>query len=123
MATREMLYDRLLVRPLERGSKTKGGLYVPDIARENTPYLRGEVVAAGHGRLATNGTVVPLIVKEGDVILFFRNAGSGEQLVFEDEAGEELLIIREPNVAMILRDLKPATGLVDVTGAELVLPS
>src|SRR4051812_1654951 len=117
----EMLYDRLLVKVLDQSNKTKGGLWVPDIALENTPWLRAEVLEVGHGRLATNGTVVPLRVQKGDVILFFRNISNGEQLVFADENGDEQLIIREPNVMAILRDLKPSTGLLDTEGREIVL--
>lgn len=116
-----MLYDRLLVKVLDRSNKTRGGLYVPDVALDNTPWLRGEVIEVGHGRLATNGTVVPLMVQKGDVVLFFRNISNGEQLVFADENGDEQLIIREPNVMAILRDLKPSTGLLDTEGKEIVL--
>jgi chaperonin GroES len=117
----EPLYDRILVRPLDGATRTKGGLYVPQIAHDNTPWQRAEVVAVGHGRLTPDGTVVPLRVRVGDVVAFFRSAGSGEQLVFPGDGGEDLLVIREPNVLAIYRDLPRATGLLNPDGTEAVM--
>lgn len=119
MADVTMLYDRLLVRVLEGDETTSGGLVVPQIVRDNTPYLRGEVLAVGTGRITPNGDTVPLSVKEGDVVIFFRSAGGGEQLMFPGK-GTELLIIREPHVCCILRDLPKTTGLLDLDGRMVV---
>lgn len=116
-----MLYDRLLVRVIEGDATTKGGLIVPQLARDNTPYLRGEVLAVGHGRVTPNGDTVPLSVKDGDVVVFFRSANSGEQLVFPTPAGEELLIIREPHVCAIVRNLPRSSGVLDREGREVVV--
>ncbi len=116
----ECLYDRLLVRVIEESDRTRGGLIVPSIARDNTPYIRGEVVACGHGRVTPNGDTVPLKVREGDVVVFFRSGGGGEQLVFPMD-DEELLIIREPHVCAILRDLPRGTGLIGTDGQEVTL--
>lgn len=118
----EPLYDRIIVKVLEGDDKTAAGLFVPQLARDNTPFLRGEVVATGHGRIVQGGEVVPLRVVEGDVVCFFRAANSGEQLVvpFGDA---ELLTIRESHVIGIFRDLPRGTGLIGETGRELVVPS
>lgn len=116
----ECLYDRLLVRVIEESDRTKGGLIVPQVAQQNTPYLRGEVIAVGHGRVTTAGHVVPLIVNVGDVVVFFRAGGGGEQLIFPDaDTGEDLLVIREPHVVAILRDLPRGTGLIGTDGREV----
>lgn len=104
--------------------RTKSGLYVPQMATDNTPYLKAEVVAVGQGRIATSGAVIPLRVAIGDIILFFRSQSSGEQLVFpSDVPNEELMLIREPNVAGILRDLDKVTSIVGIDGGNLELPS
>lgn len=115
------LYDRLLVRVLSTGDRTRGGLYIPSMAMDNTPWMRGEVIAAGHGRLLPDGSTVPLLVKEGDTVCFFRSQSSGEQLVVPGEDDEELLVVREPNVLAILHDLPRSTGLLNVDGTDAVL--
>lgn len=114
------LYDRVLVRVLSAGNRTRGGLYVPDMAIDGTPWMRGEIVAVGHGRLMANGEVIPLQVKEGQTVVFFRSQSSGEQLVVPGEDGEDLLVVREPNILAVLHDLPRSTGLVSVDGAELL---
>ena len=113
------LYDRILVRVLDESDRTKGGLYVPQVARDNTPFLRGEVVAVGDGRITQAGNVVPLSVKAGDIIVFFR-AANGEQLVFPT-GDEDLLVIREPHVCGILTDLPRATGVLTADGREIMV--
>lgn len=118
----EPLYDRILVRLLKPNERTRGGLYVPAMATDNTPYLKAEVIGIGHGRITTGGNVIPLHVREGDIVVFLRSAGSGEQLVFpSDEFGEELMIIREPHIAGILRDLDKVTSIHGLDGQNLVL--
>ena|ERR1044071_6505911 len=119
----EPLYDRLLVRLLPPEARTKSGLFVPQMATDNTPYLKAEVIAVGQGRIATTGNVIPLRVVPGDVILFFRSQSSGEQLVFPSDDGSEQMLIREPNVAGILRDLDKVTSIVGLDGGNLELPS
>lgn len=117
------LYDRLLVRIIT-AKQTKGGLVIPDMAIDNTPYLKAEVLATGQGRISTSGNVVPLQVKVGDVVVFFRSQSSGEQLVFPSDApGEELMLIREPNVAAILLNLDKVTSIVGIDGGNLELSS
>lgn len=103
--------------------RTRGGLYIPQMATDGTPYLKAEVVAVGQGRITTSGAVVPLRVQVDDVVIFFRSQSSGEQLVFPGDDGEELMIIREPNIAGILRDLDKVTSLQSVDGRPLLLPT
>lgn len=123
MPTLEPLYDRLLVRLLRPEERTRSGLYVPQLATDNTPYLKAEVLAAGTGRITTTGSTVPLSVKAGDVVVFFRNAGSGEQLIFPSDDGSEQMLIREAHVAGILRGLDKVTSIVSIDGGNLELSS
>ena len=116
------LYDRLLVRVITN-KRTKGGLIIPDLATDNTPYLTAEVLAVGQGRITTSGTVVPLQVKVGDVIQFFRSASSGEQLAYPSDDGSEQWLIRENHVAGTLDGLDRVTSIVGVDGGNLELPS
>jgi chaperonin GroES len=120
----EPLYDRILVRLLRPDERTRGGLFVPQMATDNTPYLKAEVIAVGQGRITTSGTVIPLRVEVGDVVLFFRSQSSGEQLIFPSETpNEELMLIREPNVACMLRDLDKVTSIIGLDGGNLELRS
>ncbi len=90
------LYDRVLVRPLEAETKTKGGILLPDTAKEK-PQV-GEIVATGEGKLMDNGTIFPLKVKIGDKVLYGKYSGNE----FTTKDGEELLIVREEDILMIL---------------------
>lgn len=116
----QMLYDRLLVRPLGASNRTRGGLVIPDMATDGTPWQKAEVVAVGHGRLMADGRTIPLQVEVGSIVLFFRSQSSGEQLVVPDEEGNDLLVIREPNVLAILRDLPRDTGILTPDGGTYV---
>ena len=90
------LYDRVVIRPLEAEAKTKGGIVLPDTAKEK-PQM-GEVVAVGEGKLLDNGTLCPLKVKVGDKVLYGKY--SGNEVTTKE--GEELLIVREDDIFMIL---------------------
>ena len=90
------LYDRVLVRPLEAENKTKGGIVLPDTAKEKPQ--EGEVVAVGEGKLLDNGTIIPLKVKVGDKVLYGKY--SGNEITTKD--GEELLIVKEEDILMII---------------------
>ncbi len=86
------LQDRVLVRRLEEDiEKTKGGLYIPDSAKEKPQ--QGKVMAVGKGRVSEEGKVTPLDVKVGDKILFGKYSGSEIKV-----DGEELLIMREEDI-------------------------
>jgi chaperonin GroES len=89
------LYDRLLVKRLAEEEKTKGGIIVPDSAKEKP--AQGEVIAAGNGRISDDGKLAPLTVKKGDKILFGKYSGNEVKI-----NGEELLIIREEEVLGII---------------------
>jgi chaperonin GroES len=89
------LHDRLLVKRLEEQETTKGGIIIPDSAKEKP--IEGKVLAAGHGKLLEDGKVRPLDVKEGDRILFGKY--SGTEIKIE---GEEHLILREDEVLAVV---------------------
>ncbi len=85
------LHDRILVRRMAEEEKTAGGIIIPDTAKEKPQ--RGEVVAAGKGRITEDGKTLPLEVKVGDKVLFSKY--SGTELKLE---GNEYLMIREEDV-------------------------
>jgi chaperonin GroES len=86
------LQDRVLIKRLEDDTeKTKGGLYIPDSAKEKPQ--QGKVMAVGKGRTNDEGKVIPLDVKAGDKILFGKYSGSEIKV-----DGEDLLIMREEDI-------------------------
>jgi chaperonin GroES len=89
------LHDRILVKRLEGEAKTKGGIIIPDTAKEKPQ--EGLVIAAGPGKVNEDGKVTPLDVKKGDKILFGKYSGS--EIALE---GDEHLIIREEDVLAVL---------------------
>jgi chaperonin GroES len=89
------LHDRILVRRVAEETKTAGGIIIPDTAKEKPQ--RGEIVAAGKGRVSEDGKVMPLEVKIGDRILFGKYSGTELKL-----NGEELLMMREEDVLGII---------------------
>lgn len=90
------LHDRILVKRLNEEEKTKGGIIIPDSAKEKP--AEGEVMAAGSGRRTDDGKLVSLEVKKGDRILFGKY--SGTEIKIE---GEEYLIMREDDVLGIIK--------------------
>jgi chaperonin GroES len=97
------LHDRILVRRLEEQETTRGGLIIPDTAKDKPQ--EGEVVSAGKGKISEEGKVRPLDVKAGDRILFGKYAGTEVKL-----DGEEFLIMREEEVLGIIEEAKKAAG-------------
>ncbi|MBU4346345.1 MAG: co-chaperone GroES [Candidatus Omnitrophica bacterium] len=91
------LGDRVLVKPLEAESKTKGGIVLPDTAKEKPQ--EGEVVAVGKGKVLENGTVKALEVKAGDRVLYGKY--SGNEITTKE--GQELLIMREEDILAIIK--------------------
>ena len=89
------LQDRLLVQRVEEEEKTKGGIIIPDTAKEKP--AEGKVVAVGKGKVDENGKPIPMEVKKGDRILFGKY--SGTEIKIE---GEEYLIMREDDVLGII---------------------
>ena len=95
MANVKPLRDRVLVRRIEEGEQKKGGIIIPDTAKEKP--LQAEVIAVGSGRVLDDGTKVKLDVKAGDKVLFGKWSGTEVKL-----DGEELLIMKEDEVLGVL---------------------
>ena len=95
MAKLTPLHDRILVRRIEESTTTRGGLIIPDSAKDKPQ--EGEVIAVGRGKSNDKGEVFPLAVKGGDHILFGKYAGTEIKI-----DGEEFLIMREEEVLGIL---------------------
>lgn len=92
----EPLNDRILVRRVDHGTdRTKGGLYIPDVARERPQ--EGEVVAIGLGKMLENGTRLPPALAVGDRVIFGKYAGS-EITVETESTGEPFVLMREDEV-------------------------
>lgn len=89
------LHDRLLVRRIEPKETAKGGIIIPDTAREKSQ--EGEVLAVGNGKVLDDGTKLALEVKKGDRILFGKYSGSEIKV-----GGEDVLILREDEVLVVL---------------------
>jgi len=89
------LHDRILVERIAEEAKTKGGLFIPDTAKEKP--MEGKVLAVGKGRVDEDGKVHPLDVHKGDRVLFGKYSGSEIRV-----AGDENLIIREDDVLAVL---------------------
>ena len=91
------LQDRLVIKRLEEEEKTKGGIIIPDSAKEKPQ--EGRVVAIGDGKTLESGQKAPLTVKPGDKILFGKYSGTEIKI-----DGEEHLILREDDVLAIVQD-------------------
>ncbi len=91
------LGDRVVVKPLEAEAKTKGGIVLPDTAKEKPQ--EGEVVAVGKGKVLDSGAVQALEVKVGDRVLYGKY--SGNEITSKD--GQELLIMREEDILAVIK--------------------
>ena len=89
------LHDKILVKRVAEEEKTKGGIIIPDTAKEKPQ--EGKVVAAGPGKRDKDGTLIPLDVKKGDQILFSRYAGNEVKI-----DGVEHLIMREDDILGVI---------------------
>ena len=89
------LQDRILVKRVEEETKTKGGIIIPDTAKEKP--AEGKVIAVGNGKLGDDGKRVPLEIKKGDRILFGKYSGTEVKI-----EGEEHLIMREEDVLAVI---------------------
>jgi len=90
------LHDRVLVRRIEGEEKTKGGLIVPDTAKEKP--AEGEVISVGEGARSEAGELIPMAVKTGDRIVFGKWSGSEVRI-----EGEDLLIMKESDILGIIQ--------------------
>jgi len=97
------LNDRIIVRRMEEGEQMRGGLYIPDTAKEKPQ--EGEVLAVGNGKLLDNGQRIAIDLKAGDRILFGKYAGTEIKL-----DGEEYLILREDDVLGVVETTAKGKG-------------
>jgi chaperonin GroES len=89
------LQDRVIVKRLEEEEKTKGGIIIPDTAKEKPQ--EGKVIAVGKGKVTEDGKIIPLDVKVGDKILFGKYSGTEVKV-----GGEEHLIMREEDILGVI---------------------
>jgi len=89
------LHDRILVKRVKEEEKTKGGIIIPDTAKEKP--IEAKVVAVGTGRILDSGEVRPLAVKQGDLVLFGKYGGTEVKI-----DGEDHLILREDDILGII---------------------
>jgi len=91
------LHDRVIIRRLEEDRKTPGGIVIPDTAAEKP--MKGEVVAAGPGKLSEDGKVRPLDVKPGDQVLFGKYSGTEVKM-----NGQDLVVMREDDIMGVIEN-------------------
>ena len=91
------LQDRIIVKRVEEEEKTKGGIIIPDTAKEKP--IEGKVIAVGNGKVLEDGKVRPLDIKAGDIVLFSKYAGTEVKL---DDV--EHLIMREEDILGVIED-------------------
>jgi chaperonin GroES len=89
------LHDQVIVQRLEEEEKTKGGIIIPDTAKEKP--IEGKVIAVGAGRIKKDGTKIPLEVKKGNRVLYAKYAGTEVKI-----DGEEYLIMKEDDILAII---------------------
>ena len=89
------LQDRIIVKRLEEETKTKGGIIIPDTAKEKP--IEGKVIAVGKGKVADDGTLIKMEVKVGDTVLFSKYGGNEVKI-----DGQEYLIMREDDILGII---------------------
>lgn len=89
------LHDRVLVKRSTEEERSKGGIIIPDTAKEKP--IQGEIIAIGQGRISDDGKVRPLDVKKGDKVLFGRYAGTEIKI-----EGNEFLMMREEDILGVL---------------------
>ena len=89
------LQDRIIVKRLEEEQKTKGGIIIPDTAKEKP--AEGKVIAVGNGKTDNNGKLIPMEVKKGDTVLFSKYGGSEIKI-----SGEEYIIMSQEDVLGII---------------------
>ena len=97
------LHDRILIKRVEEKESVKGGIIIPDTAKEKPQ--EGEVVAVGHGKKTDDGKIIPLDVKAGDRVLFGKYSGNDIKI---DE--QEYMILREDEILGVLESAKAAAG-------------
>ncbi len=89
------LHDRIIVQRVEEEEKTKGGIIIPDTAKEKP--IEGKVIAVGAGRIKKDGTKMPLEIKKGDRVLFTKYGGNEIKM-----DGEEYLMMKEEDILAVI---------------------
>ena len=89
------LHDRVIIKRLEEEKMSAGGIVIPDSAAEKP--VRGEVIAAGNGKILEDGKVRPIAVKKGDKVLFGKYSGTEVKV-----DGQELLVMREEDILAVI---------------------
>ena len=89
------LHDRVIIKRLEEEKMSAGGIVIPDSAAEKP--IRGEVIAAGTGKILEDGKVRPIAIKVGDKVLFGKYSGTEVKV-----DGEELLVMREEDIIAVI---------------------
>ena len=89
------LHDRLIIQTSEEEEKTKGGIIIPDTAKEKP--VEGKVIAVGAGRIKKDGTKMPLEIKKGDRVLYAKYAGTEIKM-----DGEEYLMMKEDDILAVI---------------------
>jgi chaperonin GroES len=89
------LHDRLIIQALEEEEKTKGGIIIPDTAKEKP--VEGKVIAVGAGRIKKDGTKMPLEIKKGDRVLYAKYGGTEIRI-----DGEEYLMMKEDDILAVI---------------------
>jgi chaperonin GroES len=97
------LHDRVLISRIEEGETVKGGIIIPDSAKEKSQ--EGEVIAVGAGKILENGTILPVEVKPGDRILFGKYSGTEIKI-----AGQDYIILREDEIVGVLTSSGKSAG-------------
>ena len=93
------LHDRVLIQPVEQDTKTKGGIIIPDTAKEKP--VEGKVIAVGPGARDENGKLRPLDVKVGDRVLYGKWSGTEVKV-----DGEDVLIVKESDIMGVIEESK-----------------
>jgi chaperonin GroES len=96
------LHDRIVVKRLESEAKTKGGIIIPDTAKEKP--IEGRVVAVGNGKLLKDGKLRPLDVSVGDVVLFGKYAGNEIKV-----DGQDFVLLREDDLLAVTQPAESAS--------------
>jgi chaperonin GroES len=103
MANIRPLHDRVVLKRIEEKEQVRGGIIIPDSAKEKPQ--EGEVVAVGRGKSRDNGEVVPLDVKVGDRVLFGKYSGSEIKI-----DGQDLLIVKEEEILGVVESVSKTKG-------------
>jgi chaperonin GroES len=114
----EPLGPNVLILPHAAGGVSRGGLLIPAIAKSNTPFLYGDVIAVGPGATNAQGITKPVGVKVGDTVMFAKNAGN--EFPLEDEHGERIVkLMAEQFIIGIVHDLPRKSAITGLDGRLL----